>query len=116
MAYSVWASFLYFHYYVGDNGAKKLFLLLFENLPVLLLGEISYSVYLMHMMVIYWVLNFAQKHLADWSLGIYYMTTLAAVCAITLPLSYLSYRCIELPAMRWSSRVAKRWQQTGGNV
>ncbi|NRB39813.1 MAG: acyltransferase [Pseudomonadales bacterium] len=108
--YAVWLSFLTMHYHVGDNGAKRLFLKIFENKAVLLLGEISYSVYLIHMLVIYNVLNLTLPWFTNSNIASFYLGNLVLIWAISIFISYFTYKYVEYPAMKWSAKVAKNWK------
>jgi peptidoglycan/LPS O-acetylase OafA/YrhL len=69
---------------------------LFGNRISLFLGEISYSIYLVH-----WPLIVACMHAvpAHWRI---------AVAAALIPLSYASYRLVEKPSRKWGRRAASR--------
>jgi peptidoglycan/LPS O-acetylase OafA/YrhL len=77
--------------------------------PCRFLGRVSYSLYLLH----YPLILLLAPALVERPLGLGdYVLLLAAVLALGLPLSELSYRCIELPAIRagnaFGARLA-RW-------
>lgn len=65
--------------------------------PCRFLGRVSYSLYLLH----YPLILLLAPALVERPLGVEdYTLLLAAVLALGLPLSELSYRCVELPAIR----------------
>jgi len=65
--------------------------------PCLFLGSVSYSLYLLH----YPLILLLAPALVERPLGVEdYTLLLAAVLALGFPLSELSYRCVELPAIR----------------
>ncbi len=68
--------------------------------PLTFVGRISYSIYLFHVGVGYFLLTRLPRGLGDW-LGsrppIYALAQLAPVLVV----SYLVYRAVELPSLRW---------------
>jgi peptidoglycan/LPS O-acetylase OafA/YrhL len=74
------------------------------------LGAVSYSVYLLHFVVIYLTKGWLVPHQdgAWWQrLGL-----AAGYLAVLLALSYLCYRFVELPFQAWGRRVVKRLPQS----
>lgn len=72
--------------------------------PVLLLGVISYGIYLWHMAPIDWMAWHGQGR--EGQLG--FLVNLAVVLAITIPVATLSYRVIERPALRLKLPMRRR--------
>jgi peptidoglycan/LPS O-acetylase OafA/YrhL len=72
-----------------------------RNKVLVFLGEISYSVYLLHSFVVVFVVSWLGE---TW-------LALPAVFAIALPLSALSYRFIEKPCNAYGSKYAKKFAQ-----
>ena len=70
--------------------------------PLPFLGVISYSLYLYHAVVL-----FAVVHLLGERLGVTLSLLIAA--ALVIPVSYAGYVCVERPAMRLGSRLARRF-------
>ena len=68
------------------------------------LGEISYSIFLLHVLVLDFAFSFLDWPLFTGSvLGVF-----ATVLPVSVALAALLYRFVELPAMRWRSRAATR--------
>ncbi len=68
----------------------------FGNRAMVFLGAISFSVYLLHIPVYYWLGKSGALH----AVGPYSGTFLAAV--VTVMMSALSYRLLEMPLQKWS--------------
>ncbi|MFC5454047.1 acyltransferase family protein [Prosthecobacter fluviatilis] len=83
-----------------------------EHPIFLFLGQISYSLYLLHIPVGSRVVNFSQKF--DLSMPGRLAALLAAV-AVSIGAAWLLYRCVELPAQRWSSSLRYRERGTQKN-
>jgi len=82
---------------------------LIVNAPLQFLGTISFSAYLVHFAVLYWlgywnVLDLIQPTNSIMAI-INYVVRLGSVLLITVPVSYLSYRCIELPMQRLGKQI-----------
>jgi peptidoglycan/LPS O-acetylase OafA/YrhL len=81
----------------GRNGFARLL----EWRPVLLLGEISFSVYMVHVIVL-WVFNWLGRQGFPGNTG----ATNILVFVIILVLATGMYRFIEVPARKWGRRLA----------
>ena len=81
------------------------------NAPLQFLGTISYSVYLVHFAVIFWLSYWDFLDFIDPSSPLLaimnYSFRLIAVLIFTIPISYLSYQLIELPMKRVGKWVIK---------
>ncbi|MGH8086444.1 MAG: acyltransferase family protein [Lysobacter sp.] len=78
------------------------------NRATCFLGTISYSLYLMHPLVIprlYGVMEFLQGQ--GLSSGVVYLLSLALTLSLAVPLAWLTYRIIERPAIDFG----RRWLQ-----
>jgi peptidoglycan/LPS O-acetylase OafA/YrhL len=73
--------------------------------PLLWLGSISYSLYLMHPIVGGRIMNWASRHATGEAAA---MAFVALSVAASLAVSWLLYRLVERPAQRWSSRLRYR--------
>lgn len=74
------------------------------------LGQVSYSVYLLHTTVIYFMAPvYRSIYDAIPSLSIAFVACVASTFLLVLPLSSLSYRFIELPGLRLGKRLAGSW-------
>ena len=73
--------------------------------PAVFLGEISYSIYLVHWVVVQ-LSNWVREPLMLDTRGIVLWDT--GLLGVVLALSLLSYRWVERPARRWGRRVAAR--------
>ena len=75
--------------------------------PLVFVGKISYSMYLFHIGVGYFLLTRLPRGLGSW-LGshppVYAIVQLGPVLAV----SYLVYRMVELPSLRWVERFSLR--------
>jgi peptidoglycan/LPS O-acetylase OafA/YrhL len=70
-------------------------------------GEITYSIYLLHGPLLFVTLRFVTgyENAAQWSPMQHWLAMGATVPALVL-VATLSYRFIELPAMRWGQQKA----------
>ena len=75
---------------------------IFQWRPLVWLGAVSYSLYLLHVPVGGRVINLGQRF-TDGTLG--QIAVLAAAIAVTLIATVILYRFVERPAQRWSSRL-----------
>lgn len=80
---------------------------LFASPPLHWLGEMSFGVYLFHLLFMH--------HAAAWTFGFAGLSPVerfVLTCAVTLPLSYgaaaLTYRFVEMPGQAWGKIVAAR--------
>ncbi|EPV8686693.1 acyltransferase family protein [Pseudomonas aeruginosa] len=73
--------------------------------PLVWLGTVSYSIYLMHMPVVHsllWLVRYSEITLIKgWPLGAY----MALIAAITILVAFITYRLIEQPAMRYADSI-----------
>lgn len=78
------------------------------------LGTISYSLYLFHPVAMYslsWLVQNSEiDWLKNWPIAGYMLVTLAATIAI----SALTYRIVELPAIRLGNQLARSWRDGRG--
>lgn len=78
------------------------------------LGTISYSLYLFHPVAMYslsWLVQNSEiDWLKNWPISGYMLVTLAA----TIGISALTYRIVELPAIRLGSQLARGWRNGRG--
>jgi rhamnosyltransferase len=71
---------------------------------IAIIGTYSYSIYLLHFFVVFKMPYFINKYLLDLS-NPYVLLVVAVPCFLSiLPFSYLSYRFIESPIMRYRKR------------
>ena len=82
--------------------SAKRFAIFFELAPWRFLGRISFSIYLWH----YFIVQFVAR-----DISIHSHLQFVLVVALTLPLSWLSYRYIERPFISWGHRTTNHWQQ-----
>ncbi|PCE24109.1 hypothetical protein BWP39_30970 [Paraburkholderia acidicola] len=87
---------------IASAVALASFARLLQIRPLPFLGAISYSLYLYHAVVL-----FAVVHLLGERLGVTLSLLIAA--ALVIPVSYAGYVCVERPAMRLGSRLARRF-------
>ncbi len=106
----IWSVFLFIAYIIDDGIVKRLFMLFFESRPAIYLGKISYSVYLSHMLVIYFVLHYIAPHYAGLSVGMGFVVDLVIVFIGCALFSTLLYYTIESPFLKWAARAAKKIQ------
>jgi peptidoglycan/LPS O-acetylase OafA/YrhL len=76
----------------GDEASERLF----GNRISLFLGDVSYSIYLVHWPLI---VGFVHALPGHWRMG---------VAAALIPVSYVSHRIVEVPSRRWGRRAAAR--------
>lgn len=77
---------------------------LLSSPPMRALGRWSYSIFLWHMSVLYWVFPVLGVPL----FGGHFALVLAATLAATVAVAYVSYELIEVPGARWLSSAPKR--------
>ena len=74
--------------------------------PLVWLGTISYSIYLMHMPVVHmllWLVRYSEiAWIKGWSLGVY----MSLIASITILLSVITYRLIEKPAIKYAEKIS----------
>ena len=76
--------------------------------PVLtFLGDISYSLYLLHTLVLLTVVHLAGQEFPK-------SVTILAALALTVPIAYLSYRFIEVPTIRLGRKLAEKIRAWNG--
>ena len=72
------------------------------------LGAISYSLYLLHPFVVSRLYGVFARLYATLPDGAAYAACLALSLALAIPVSWLTYRLVELPGMRWGRRAFER--------
>lgn len=79
------------------------------------LGRISYSIYLIHPLVI-WGLSRIYPRIVETSSRptVTYFLCALLTFAVLIPLAELSYRIVEAPGVRLGKRVSRRWGRPGG--
>jgi peptidoglycan/LPS O-acetylase OafA/YrhL len=86
----------------------------FKSALLVWLGTISYSLYLFHPVVMYslsWLIQHSEiDWLKGWPIAGYMLVTLAATIAI----SALTYRVVELPAIRLGNMLTRNWRYGRG--
>lgn len=74
------------------------------------LGKVSYSIYLLHTTVIYFMAPvYRMVYAHSPSLSVAFVACLALTFAITLPLSAVTYRWVELPGIKLGKKLAWYW-------
>lgn len=77
--------------------------------PFLLLGEMSYSIYLLHGVILYLAFDGLFPHFMSTSTPTWALAAgLAAVAGVTVLISWASYHLIEKPCIDWGHRLARR--------
>jgi peptidoglycan/LPS O-acetylase OafA/YrhL len=80
---------------------------------VIWLGEISYGIYLIHGMVIFWVLHSARETAVLAKLNLPTFTLMAAGMAVVIViLASVSFVYLEKPAMNWAKRLTLGWRNS----
>lgn len=87
-----------------NDGANRLAAVL-EWSPIRFVGLISYSVYLWHLPIIFWLM---MRQLTVGSSALALPFNVVLVLGIVLPLSALTYFAVERPAMMLKKRIVKR--------
>ncbi|MFY2763405.1 acyltransferase family protein [Arenimonas sp. MALMAid1274] len=83
---------------------------LMVNRATAYLGKVSYSVYLLHPTLVYFLIPVYRRIYAEaGNLSLAFLASLALTLAILLPLSSLTYRWIEKPGIQFGRRIASRW-------
>ena len=68
------------------------------------LGSISYSLYLLHVLPMYWMRHFLNQIDLGWEL--YSLLLAVGTLVLAIPMSWASYRWVEQPFMRKRRPVA----------
>jgi peptidoglycan/LPS O-acetylase OafA/YrhL len=88
---------------------------LLVNAPLARLGVLSYSIYLLHMPVLWYSLDVARRLFglpAEWSVG--NVVWLVTALATTVALSAVTYRTIEQPFLRRKAGLSPATARSGG--
>lgn len=89
--------------------SRSVFTRILDSRPTLLLGRISYSLYMVHMIVLYIVLYVVNKINIDTALN--YVVVPVATIAISICLSYITYTFIEKPFIALGKRLTAKKEQ-----
>lgn len=83
---------------------------LIVNRATMFLGKLSYSLYLIHPSLIFFLIPVYRK-VYGWPLpfSLRYLIVVSLTFAALISLSYLTYRLIEEPGIRLGKRVARHW-------
>ena len=110
MVLFIWSVFLFIAYIIDDGVTRKIFMVFFESRLSIYLGKISYSVYLSHMLVIYFVLHYITPHITGLSVAPGFAAHLLIVFTGTALFSTVLYYTIESPFLKWAARYAGKIQ------
>jgi len=104
----LWCGFIYFAY--GAHATvRRVWQRAFDNRVSHFLGKISYSVYLCHMLLTFFVIHLVAGYVDPVRAPEqFYFTAMPLIIIGTLALATLTYYTIELPAMRWSKCITSR--------
>lgn len=92
--------------HLRDNHAVGLFAKLLGSSPFYWMGELSYSVYLLHLLILHPMAAWSIRRFGhDLSNGKRFVLVFVIVSAITYPIAYLTYRWIEWPGQRAGKRL-----------
>ena len=83
---------------------------LLTSAPLVFVGRISYSMYLFHVGVGYLLLTRLPREVSAWLASHFPMYALAQLGPVLL-VSYLAYRVVELPSLRWVESFSLRARQ-----
>ena len=75
--------------------------------PFVFIGQISYSMYLFHVGVGYFLLTRLPRDLGQW-LGLHPLVYALVQLGPVLVVSYLVYRAVERPSLRWGESFSLR--------
>ncbi|HZR20902.1 MAG TPA: acyltransferase [Verrucomicrobiae bacterium] len=95
------------------SGLSRLVTAVFDNRVSRYLGQISYSVYLLHWPLAILVARglMSLSHPPSW--GVSELILVVGVTALTLPVAHLTHRYVETPAMNWAKRLAGGFPKRG---
>ncbi|MCG8907312.1 acyltransferase [Pseudomonas sp. DP-17] len=102
----IWALVSYCALCKKTSTAQQAASSLLRSKPAVYLGQISYSIYILHMIFVITAIYVASKiHAPTW---IHATTALLLSAALTVLSSHVSYKCIERPMMRIGKRLSHR--------
>ena len=109
LPWMVWLAVM--HVVLNTRTSSTSFLSRISDSPALLwLGEVSYSVYLLHIPILYLVFAVLLRLSTSWEQGRFLIVALALIVPLTLVLAALTHKFIELPGVRLGRRLAKQIQ------
>lgn len=108
---------LVYTWLIVEVGANPRRLIALGPLVTEWLGTISYGIYMLHMIAVYFT-SFLFQRLDFWrgSLALFLISYYALAVALTISLSYLSYRFLESPFLRLKARLAEEIEHTPGRA
>lgn len=109
--YLIWALFLWAAFSIKAKKLSPAFQYIFDNKPMFFIGEISYSLYLLHMLIIYGVLYLTAPLMAEVSPLLYFFVALLLTYALAVFSATVSYRYVEKPFMNFSRKITKQWRE-----
>ncbi|MFO1153766.1 MAG: acyltransferase [Rhodospirillales bacterium] len=90
---------------------------LIVNTTTIFFGKISYSLYLNHSTVIFFLQPvYSHIYATRWGTSLKFLLAVVLTTAIVVPLSYLSYLVIEVPGMRIGQRLVNWFQRRAGRT
>jgi peptidoglycan/LPS O-acetylase OafA/YrhL len=108
VALFLWLLFMLFVYFPNQQVAclaEKIF----SNRMLVFYGEISYSLYLLHMFVVFAVLWLTLPWQNSMEPITFFLLNLVLLTLLATGLATFLYRSVELPCMRWASRIVRSW-------
>jgi len=81
---------------------------LLESIALRWIGLISYSLYIWHLPILLWFLQYVLPAVQKWNDVIAYVVFWLCVVLLIVPFCYLFYRCIEQPWINIGSKVTRK--------
>ncbi|QJD94399.1 acyltransferase [Mucilaginibacter robiniae] len=79
----------------------------------MLVGKLSFSMYLIHFAVIFWLSKFNLIHIQHPQGLLNFVYSYLAVLIVTVLLSNFSFKYIEVNAQNWGKQIIKSWKEKG---
>ncbi|AHF77879.1 Acyltransferase protein [Sodalis praecaptivus] len=111
----IWATVFYFTILKQKYNNNSLLASFLDSKPVLFLGRISYSIYMVHMILLFFVLRIC--HEIDMPLSLKYFVVPLLTIVVSIGVSALTHKYIEKPMIKLGKRLtSKQNKATPSNI